>query len=414
MRAAVFGYRAAAYSRDCMRLGVPHYESSGWIAGSIYVRNLVAALQRLPAAEQPEFMYLAGPRRTRALVRGARRSGDRLLTYGYYDGRGPLWAGAAALASLTKGGSARSLTEAAARAEIDVLFPIARPLPAKAPVPWMAWIPDYQCMCLPECWPERHRYVAELATLSTSARFLVVSSEDARRHAERFFGRTRNIHALPFPLVPTDDWYAERPVDVAARYRLPERFVIFPAQFWKHKDHKTLVAALALLRARRHNDINLVLTGWPHDSRDPGHGPAIRRFIAQLGLESQVHVLGLIPRADAVALMRRSVAIVQPSRFEGWSALVEEARSLGKPLVLSDLPVHREQDPPNARFFAVGEPDDLADALLAVWTGNEAGPHGWREAVARTRADDRARDYARRFVATAKDAIRVFDEQGDE
>src|SRR5688572_2851873 len=55
----------ASSRKDAMRLGVPHYESSGWIAGSIYVRNLGAALQRLPAAERPELVFLAGPRRTR-------------------------------------------------------------------------------------------------------------------------------------------------------------------------------------------------------------------------------------------------------------------------------------------------------------------------------------------------------------
>jgi glycosyltransferase involved in cell wall biosynthesis len=397
-----------------MRLGVPHYESSGWIAGSIYVRNLAAALGLLPTAEQPELVFLAGPHRTRALVRSARNRGERLLTYGYYDGRRTLIAGAAALASLTKGGSICSLTQAAARAEIDVLFPIARPLAAKAGVPWMAWVPDYQYMCLPDCWPERHRYIGEIAALSNDARYLVVSSEDARGHVERFFGRTRNVSALPFALAPTDEWYEARPAEVAAHYRLPERFIIFPAQFWKHKDHKTLIAALALLRARRIDDITLVLSGWPHDSRDPAHGADVRRFISHLGLEGQIHVLGLIPRRDVVALMRRSVGIVQPSRFEGWSALVEEARSLGKPLVLSDLAVHREQDPPNARFFPVGDAAALADAMLEMWTAHDSGPHGWAEAVARTHADDRARDYARRLIATAKDAIRVFDDQGVE
>lgn len=395
-----------------MRLGIPHYESSGWIAGSIYVRNLAAAVQRLPTAERPELLYLAGPRRTRALLRGARHRGEWLLTYGYYDGHRPVMAGAAALTSLTKGGSMRSLTQTAARAEIDVLFPIARPLGVNAHVPWIAWVPDYQYMCLPELWPERHRYKGELTALSNNARYLVVSSEDARSHAARFFGRTHNVSVLPFPLVPSDDWYAARPADIAAQYGLPERFVIFPAQFWQHKDHKTLVAALALLRARRIDDMVLVLTGWPHDSRDPAHGPGVRRLVAELGLERHVRILGLIPRGHVVALMRRAVGIVQPSRFEGWSALVEEARSLGKPLVLSDIAVHREQDPPNARFFPTGDPDALADALLQMWMQSEAGPAGWSEAVARTQADDRARDYARRFIAIAHDAIRAFREEG--
>jgi glycosyltransferase involved in cell wall biosynthesis len=395
-----------------MRLGVPHYESSGWIAGSIYVRNLAAALARLPAAEQPELVFLAGPSRSRALMRGARARGQKLLTYGYLDGCEPWRAGACVLASLGNGGSTLSLTAAARRAGIDVLFPVARPLPDGAGVPWMGWVPDYQHKCLPALWPPGHRYTRDIEALSEISRYLVVSSEDARRHAERFFNRSRNVSALPFSLVATDEWYAADPLKVAARYKLPERFVIFPSQFWKHKDHATLIEAMARLRAHGRRDIKLVLSGWPHDTRDPAHGPAVLSSIRCLGLERQVQVLGLIERADVIALMRRSVGIVQPSRFEGWSALVEEARSLGKPVVLSDIAVHKEQDPPHARFFRTGDVAALADAVAALWDTGTPGPHGEIERDARAHSDARAIAFARRFIKTAEDAIRVFNEDG--
>jgi len=396
-----------------MRLGVPHFESSGWIAGAIYVRNLAAALQLLPRSERPELVFLAGPRRTRAVVKDAKDRSLKILTYGYYDGR-TLWrAGASALTSLGKGGSVFSLGRAARRAGIDVLFPIADVLPEDIAIPWIGWVPDYQYMCLPELWPQGQKYARAMGSLSTRSPYLVVSSEDARRHAERFFGRTRNISALPFTLVATDEWYAKNPEQVAARYELPERFLIFPSQFWKHKDHETLIRAIELLRERGRRNVVLVLTGWPHDTRDPAHGPNLLRQIAARGLETQVRVLGLIERADVVALMRRAVGIVQPSRFEGWSALVEESRSLGKPIVLSDIDVHKEQEPPDARFFRTGDAEALAEAVLALWTAGAPGPRGETEAVAREQSVERATAFARRFIGTARDAIRVFGENGE-
>jgi glycosyltransferase involved in cell wall biosynthesis len=41
--------------------------------------------------------------------------------------------------------------------------------------------------------------------------------------------------------------------------------------------------------------------------------------------------------------MRASTALINPSLFEGWSTTVEEAKSTGTPMILSDLGVHREQ-----------------------------------------------------------------------
>ncbi len=38
-----------------------------------------------------------------------------------------------------------------------------------------------------------------------------------------------------------------------------------------------------------------------------------------------------------------STALINPSQFEGWSTTVEEAKSLGVKMLLSDLEVHKEQ-----------------------------------------------------------------------
>jgi glycosyltransferase involved in cell wall biosynthesis len=57
-------------------------------------------------------------------------------------------------------------------------------------------------------------------------------------------------------------------------------------------------------------------------------------------------------------------ALLNPSRFEGWSTTVEEAKAVGTPMLLSDIPVHREQAP-NARFFGTEDAAALADAIEA-------------------------------------------------
>jgi hypothetical protein len=74
-----------------------------------------------------------------------------------------------------------------------------------------------------------------------------------------------------------------------------------------------------------------------------------------------------------IELLRRCVAVVQPSFFEGWSTVVEDARVFGKPVLLSDLAVHREQNPPGAQFFPPASAEALADLIASAW---QSLPHG--------------------------------------
>ena len=55
--------------------------------------------------------------------------------------------------------------------------------------------------------------------------------------------------------------------------------------------------------------------------------------------------------------MRKAMAVIQPSLFEGWSTVVEDARALGKPMILSDFPVQIEQDPPSSDYFERNNPE---------------------------------------------------------
>jgi hypothetical protein len=64
--------------------------------------------------------------------------------------------------------------------------------------------------------------------------------------------------------------------------------------------------------------------------------------------------------------MRHSLAVIQPSLFEGWSTVVEDARCLGKKIILSDLLVQVEQNPQGSEFFERHSPQQLAD-LIAEW-----------------------------------------------
>ena len=64
-----------------------------------------------------------------------------------------------------------------------------------------------------------------------------------------------------------------------------------------------------------------------------------------------IHHPGSGSQAHLFQIMRRSLAVLQPSLFEGWSTTLEEARSIGKRTIVSDIAVHREQDLHTAMYF---------------------------------------------------------------
>src|SRR5205814_9428766 len=170
------------------------------------------------------------------------------------------------------------------------------------------------------------------------------------------------------------EWWQVDPQAAAARYALPEKFFLLPNQFSHHKNHLVAFEAVRLLRARG-AAVVVACTGSTFGFRGSDYLERIEAFLSEHDLRDAIRILDLIPRADQVALMRRAIALLQPSAFEGWSTVVEDAKTLGKPLVVSDIAVHREQSPPRAMFAGVDDAAAWADAVEHLWNSRAHGPH---------------------------------------
>ena len=84
-------------------------------------------------------------------------------------------------------------------------------------------------------------------------------------------------------------------------------------------------------------------------------------------LDKCFKILGIVPYQDVQALTVECKAIINPSLFEGWSTTVEEAKSMGKRIILSDIDVHKEQNPEGGLFFDRNSGKDLAEKMLEIW-----------------------------------------------
>ena len=149
-----------------------------------------------------------------------------------------------------------------------------------------------------------------------------------------------------------------------ASYGLPENYFYLPNQFYAHKNHGLVAIALKIL-AGQGREVVVAVSGSQHDARGSDAFDAVMRMVRELGLQTSFRYLGVIPIEHVYALLRGAVALINPSRFEGWSTTVEEAKAFGVPLVLSDIDVHREQAGANALFFPVDDPAVLAAQLAS-------------------------------------------------
>ncbi|MEJ2393044.1 MAG: glycosyltransferase, partial [Gammaproteobacteria bacterium] len=102
--------------------------------------------------------------------------------------------------------------------------------------------------------------------------------------------------------------------------------------------------------------------------RQPEFFEKLMDYANECGAAENFRVLGIVPINDLFGLMHNSISMINPSLFEGWSTSVEEAKSLGKRIILSDIPVHREQAPGGGEFFDPESAQELAEAMWRLWT----------------------------------------------
>lgn len=385
-----------------VRLAILAQGGRNWIAGIVYLENLVRALALLPALQRPDVRMIFGPGQDDDAFRELGQLLPPVHHYAFLERQ----ALSTRLRTIWRHRELHrwptSLERLVRQARVTAIFPVRRPLGQDFPCPWLAWIPDFQHRRLPGYFSEDEirRRDSTFRRLADESTHVVVSSEDARRDLLEFFpvpaGR---VSSLPFATVAVPEWYAGSPDEVIEMMGVPQKFIIYPSQFWMHKNHRCLLDALRIASAR-HPDIALVCTGHMSDYRNPDFGDGLLAEIsADVVLRDRVHCLGLLERTTQVQLIRGAAAVVQPSFCEGWSSLVEDAQAFGKRIYVSDIPIHREQNPPDARFFDPESPEELAALLSADWDSLSAGPDLKKETEARCRQEGRAADYARRFMS---------------
>lgn len=393
-----------------MRIGIMPQGGKDWIAGVIYLQNLVRAVNLLPEEERPSLYFILDPGST---VDEYQDLGRWLPPSKYYTFRAADSWKLKITSTIRHAGFSRwprSLERVIRRLKLSVLFALHRSLGTDFPRPWIGWIPDFQHKRMPRFFSQneltgRDKYFQRIVR---EASRVVVSSQDAYRDLMRWFPTApERVSVFPFVSVAPEEWYDGNPREIIDNFRLPKKYLLFPSQFWVHKNHRCVFEAIRILKESSCPKIALVCTGRMHDYRHPQYGEELLTDLKNYGLERNVYCLGLLGRYTQIQLLRGAAAIVQPSFFEGWSSLVEDARTLGKNIYVSDIPIHREQDPPNSQFFNPQSPDELATLIAKDWDQLSPGPDRAQEQKAFIAQKTRAVNFARLFLKITREACNL-------
>ena len=175
------------------------------------------------------------------------------------------------------------------------------------------------------------------------------------------------------------------------------RYLLYPANFWPHKNHRMLLTAFGMFCSRNPgSDLVVVCTGAP-DSRLDDLILARDRFC----LKERMHFTGFVSEAELAALYRRCRAVVYPSLYEGFGLPVLEAMSFGKPVVCSNAASLPEVGGDAAIYFDPRKPVDLAAAIEKVEVGGleleRIVEDGYERARLFSDTDRMCREYAEAF-----------------
>jgi glycosyltransferase involved in cell wall biosynthesis len=226
------------------------------------------------------------------------------------------------------------------------------------------WIYDFQHKYLPGMFSkeEIEKRDLDFSNIAKYGKKVVVSSLDALNSFKTFYPKSNaSLHLLPFISIIDEKKISDFNA-VKREHKIERQFFLVANQFWQHKNHMIVFKAVKILK-ENFPGILVVVTGRKESYGQTSYLSSLVDYINKYALSENIIFTNFIPRNEQLSLMKNCIAIIQPSKFEGWSTVIEDAKALNKTVIASDINVHREQLGENSHFFA---PDDETKLVLIL------------------------------------------------
>lgn len=357
-------------------IGLLFSYDENWIGGSYYILNLIHSLKLLPDNEKPELVIISTNPSDFELVK------EIEYPYAVYKTPEKLTLFQRMVTKVAHIFGVKRSLFANVTASVDVLFPANSDFLFSWIKKQLYWIPDFQELHLPQFFPGANLELrrANRNVFSKTNNHVMFSSYDALNDYNHFFeGNTTHNYVVPFSVFHPD--FSMLHAGVLQKYGLEKtKFFFSPNQFWKHKNHLVVLKALQLLKTQSKLDFTVAFSGKEYDPRNPDYFQELKNYVKTHNLEAHVKFLGFIDRKEQLYLMDKALAVVQPSFFEGWSTVVEDAKRLNQHCIASALRVHEEQLGATGYYFNPENEEELAALLFTFANEKKERPdYGYQQ-----------------------------------
>lgn len=346
------------------RIGLFFGYNENWIGGTYYWLNWVNALNTLPDEEEKPTMVIISDKASFRYLKN--ETGYPYLEHYLWKDDSSLWYKMLNVLPLRLMGKRMFYNRLQGR--FDALMPCGIGNSNSETLSIgkrINWFPDFQFDHLQEFYTP-YKYV-EARQRAIAAAYLsenlILSSEDAARDFRRLFPDSKaKIYVQHFTVTHPDISSLNKD-EVLRKHGIDRPYFYSPNQYWAHKNHPVVIDAVAELVKKGKKDILVLFSGKEWDDRNPEYVPSLKKRVEELGLQDNIRFLGFLDRKEQLLIMREAIVVIQPSLFEGWSTVIEDARALNKYVIASDLDVNKEQLQTNVRFFERHSSSDLAKAI---------------------------------------------------
>lgn len=230
-----------------------------------------------------------------------------------------------------------SLSDIVMSEKIDVVHtPIQYFINFTSSVPMLTTLHDLQPFYFPDFFTEetikfRDTYYKQSAELSKR---VIVSFQHVKDDIVRFYGiPAEKIDVCPLGSIIPKPIECIDLIDINKKYQVPERYLFYSANTWRHKNHINLIRALKILHEKYELKIPLICTGQKYSD----FYPEIESEINNLGLGNYITFLGYIPEEDLRVLLKNATLAVIPTLYEAGSFPLMEAMAYEVPVICSNV-----------------------------------------------------------------------------
>lgn len=224
---------------------------------------------------------------------------------------------------------------------LDLMHWFANTISLTSEVPGVVTVYDLLVYQNPHAYPLiRRLYLRAMLPLTVRrAAHILPISETTAQALKRFL----NVPSESMQVIPAIIDTSFRPVssdkvkELRQKYNLPDRFWLYVAHFYPHKNHLRLLKAYRMLKNSEYGQWPLVLRGDDH-----GSGEEVKRAILELDLHNSVYLLPSLNEDELPTLYSAALALVFSSLFEGIGIPILEALACGCPVLASNIPAINE------------------------------------------------------------------------